>query len=106
LNIIEINNESGFSDNFLIGGANKLEALAYSNHPEYGSDYGPSAITYNCLGDLATYDSLVLFMDALTPELLLVNLKVVDLSGHLGVWEDYLDAINLADSLVYLLWQK
>jgi hypothetical protein len=98
--------ESGFTDNFLVGGVNKLAALTYSNHPEYGSAYGASSSTNDYMGDLATYDSLVSVMDNYTPELLLVNFKGVDISGHSGVWQDYLDAIKLADSLVYLLWQK
>jgi hypothetical protein len=97
---------NSLTDNFLVVGANKLTALKYSTHPQYGSAYGASYSTNDYLGDLATYDSLVSVMDNYTPELLLVNFKGVDISGHTGNWQDYLNAIKLADSLVYLVWQK
>ena len=98
--------QNGIQDNFLVAGANKLAAITYSNHPEYGATKGASSVTNDYLGDLATYDSLVSVMDNYNPELILVNFKGVDIMGHTGIWQNYLDAIKMADSLVYLLWQK
>jgi hypothetical protein len=98
------NISSSESDNYLVAGANKLCALTYSTHPDYGSDYGASSITNNYTGDLDTYDSLITIMDTYHPGLLLVNFKEVDIKGHTGIWEDYLSAITQVDSLIYQLW--
>jgi bisphosphoglycerate-independent phosphoglycerate mutase (AlkP superfamily) len=33
-----------------------------------------------------------------------VNFPSTDIKGHSGVWADYLEALTLADSLIYKLW--
>jgi hypothetical protein len=44
-------------------------------------------------------------MDSLHPKLVLVNLGTVDDIGHTGVYEDYLAAIRVADSIVWEFWK-
>jgi hypothetical protein len=94
------------SDNYVLGGATKFNALTYSNHFDYGAVFGASSNTNSYEGDLATYDSLVGIMDMYHPELLLVNFKEVDTKGHSGNFQEYVAAIQQVDSLIFLLWQK
>ncbi|UCG43978.1 MAG: hypothetical protein JSU73_05035 [candidate division WOR-3 bacterium] len=44
-------------------------------------------------------------MDSLHPKLVLVNLATVDEVGHTRVYEDYLAAIRVADSIVWEFWK-
>jgi hypothetical protein len=44
-------------------------------------------------------------MDSLHPKLVLVNLGTVDDIGHTGIYEDYLAAIRVADSIVWEFWK-
>jgi hypothetical protein len=94
------------TDNYIIGGATKFNALTYSNHIDYGILYGASSNTNSFEGDLATYDSLMEIMDTYQPELLLVNFKEVDTKAHSGNFQEYLAAIQQVDSLILLLWQN
>lgn len=93
------------TDCFIVAGKQKIQALSYSTFPGYGSEFGAST---NCFEgeDDAVYDSLIITMDTYHPKLILVNFPTVDRMGHTGVWDDYVKALNNADSLVFKLWQK
>jgi len=45
-------------------------------------------------------------MDSVRPRLMLINLACVDGAGHTGVYEDYLEAIRVADSVVFELYKR
>lgn len=93
------------SDCFIVAGKEKMDALAYSTFNGYGSNYGAST---NCSdGDNnSVYDSLIVIMDRDHPRLMLVNFPSTDISGHNGIWEDYINALANADKLIFQLWQK
>ena len=86
-------------------GKENLSSLDYSLYPGYGSPYkgsvvfeaGDDTVTMNLLNDTIQRDH---------PSLVLLNLRDVDVRGHIGVWERYLAAISLADSLVWDLWVR
>ncbi len=44
-------------------------------------------------------------MDSIHPRMVMVNLADVDYRGHSGVYQDYLQAIRVADSIVYELYK-
>ena len=73
--------------------------------PGYGPAYWP---TYHSKGqtdaDVAAEAEYV--MNTYHPSFLLVYLADVDSRGHSGDWAAYIQAIQRADSIVGLLWQK
>jgi len=73
--------------------------------PDYGPDYWP---TYHSVGytdsEVATEAQWV--MDNYHPSFLLIYLADVDSYGHSGIWESYTNAIQIADSITGLVWQK
>ena len=72
---------------------------------DYGPDYWPQ---FHSVGendkDVATQAQLVI--DEFHPHFMLVYLADVDHAGHSGNWSEYTTAIQTADSLVNVLWQK
>ncbi len=71
--------------------------------PEYGPDYWP---LYHAVGstDEDVFQETEAVITQLAPHFLLMYLADVDHAGHVGVWDDYLQAITTADSLVGRLW--
>lgn len=90
---------------FNVTGKAKLQAICYSDYSGYGSDYRAA---HDCRNrdDESTYQTTVDIMDANYPDLLLINFRDVDSCGHNYGLDSYRQAIRIADSLVYLLWQK
>lgn len=72
---------------------------------DYGPDYWPN---FHSVGstdkDVVTQTQLVI--DESHPHFMLVYLADVDHAGHSGNWLEYTTAIQTADSLVNVLWQK
>ncbi len=72
---------------------------------DYGPDYWPQ---FHSVGsddkDVATETQLV--MEESHPHFMLVYLADVDHAGHSGDWLKYTTAIQTADSIVDVLWQK
>lgn len=87
----------------VITGKPKLEVLSHSTHPDYGAPYGSS--TTIGADDLAVFDSLRTVLARDKPRIVLVSLLGTDGAGHAGVFEDYLAAIRLADSLISEIWK-
>jgi hypothetical protein len=91
--------------NYVVLGKTKLDILAYSDHPSYGSTFG-GWVKYSA----SQYDDLIAlsnFTDAETtshPRVLIVNLPKTDNAGHSGSWSSYLTALRAADSLVNEMW--
>ncbi|MCF7921759.1 MAG: T9SS type A sorting domain-containing protein [Candidatus Marinimicrobia bacterium] len=71
--------------------------------PDYGMDYWP---LYHEAGatDTDVWHETEQVISGLAPHFLLMYLADVDSRGHSGNWDDYLNAISIADSLVGELW--
>ena len=71
--------------------------------PDYGIDYWP---LYHSVGstDIDVWHETEQVISDLAPHFLLMYLADVDSRGHSGNWDDYLNAISIADSLVGELW--
>jgi len=95
---------AGPDDVWIVAGKQKLDALGYSTHPDYGSAYG-AQVDASLRADAATLAAAVSVLQTWHPRLLLINFASVDLAGHGGVWTEYLSALSAADSLVGELWQ-
>ncbi len=74
-----------------------------SFEPDYGPDFWP---LYHSAGttDLDVWSQTEPLLEQYTPSFFLVYLASVDHEGHSGNWEDYLDSISTADSIVGMLW--
>jgi len=74
-----------------------------SFHEDYGKDYWPKTISEgNTDNDVC--DNAIRDMSLYHPKLSWIYFADVDHAGHLGVWEDYVNTIKNADSLVNELW--
>ncbi|MEO8400119.1 MAG: alkaline phosphatase family protein, partial [Ignavibacteriaceae bacterium] len=93
------------SDAYVIGGKEKLDALTFSNHSEYGQAYKASSEVTGLNNDTMIYNKLIDVLSSDHPRLTLVNFTQTDKSAHTGIWDDYIFAIHQADSLIYKLWQ-
>lgn len=76
-----------------------------SFEPDYGPEYWPE---FHSVGDndneVANHVQFV--MDNIQPHFLWVYLADVDHAGHSGNWNEYTHAIQNADSIVGVLWNK
>jgi hypothetical protein len=91
------------SDALLVGGKEKLDAVAYSTSSTYGAAYAATS-DVTTLHDMDTYDHLIQHLDQDAPRLVMCSLSDVDQAAHGGDWNDYLYRINLADSLIAETW--
>lgn len=91
------------SDVWLVTGKLKLNACAYSTHPDYGSAFRASVNNANRF-DLDTYAEFKEIMSGWHPTLSLLGLSEVDIQGHSNNWNGYLAAITRVDSLIVDLW--
>jgi hypothetical protein len=71
--------------------------------PDYGSDYWP---LYHCVGttDIEVWKEAKTLLDTFHPSFLLLYLCRVDHFGHSGSWSYYTRSIEIADSIVGMLW--
>lgn len=93
------------SENYVISGKSKLNILSYSTDTQYGSSYKAST-EIGDLTDNEVYSNLVSVLDAHHPKLIIVNFPTVDLTGHSGNWNNYINAITNVDNLIFQLWIK
>ncbi len=88
---------------WIVVGKRNLDVTNHSIHPAYGAEY--AAMYLSDAGyDSVAYDSVITVIDTYHPRLMMVNFKEVDKQGHVGTFEDYTTAIQIADSLVYELF--
>jgi len=92
-----------FTDAWVVGGKVKLQKLTYSTHVDYGEQFGaaPSDIDRD---DVATYAAFRSVLETFHPRLSMLSLSETDRRAHAGEWQNYLNAIATADSLVGDLW--
>ncbi|MFQ5770142.1 MAG: FlgD immunoglobulin-like domain containing protein [bacterium] len=95
---------TSLSEDYVVLGKDKLQILAYSNHPDYGYDYRASVKLANQVTDLEAWRNLQEVMTTDHPHLVIVNFPETDVAAHTGVWESYVNALSQADSLTYELW--
>ncbi|MFQ5654185.1 MAG: alkaline phosphatase family protein, partial [Planctomycetota bacterium] len=74
-----------------------------SFHSDYGTEFWP-AVFQEGASDLEIFSHFEEVLESLQPRLLYFYLPDVDHAGHSGVWDDYLAAIETADSVVGMLW--
>ncbi len=86
-------------------GMKVLAGMSVSTHPLYGMDYAASC--RGTTGDnMALARELESLLDEYHPRLVLINFHESDAWGHLGEWDEYIRALEVADKIVYGLWQK
>jgi len=74
-----------------------------SFHPDYGESYWP---TYLLQGekDISVWQSAKYNLEKFHPRLSIIYLADVDSYGHSGNWQNYTNAIKIADSIAGMLW--
>ncbi len=89
-------------ETWAVVGKGSLNMINYSIYPGYGIDYAAKlAITGP---DDQTYQKALSVLDTDHPRLLFINFEDVDLSGHSGDWNNYVNTIRTADNYVAELW--
>ncbi len=86
-----------------VTGKRNLSTTNYSIHPAWGEAFG--AIHMGDAGhDTLTYEAAVEVIDTYHPRMMMFNIKDTDVRGHVGTFEEYTTAIQIADSLVFELY--
>jgi len=88
---------------WIVTGKRNLGTCDYSLHPAYGEEYGASVMG-DAGFDTTAYEAAIDVIDSFHPSLMLINLKDVDRWAHSGDFDLYTTAIQIADSLVYELY--
>lgn len=88
----------------VVTGKKCLAQLDWSLEPSFGPPYNSNMFPGN--DDDKTYDQLDRVLTRDRPRLVLVNLRDVDKLGHTGYWPAYVDAIQIADEVVYQIWTE
>lgn len=87
----------------IVAGKEKIKALNYSTHADYGADY--AAVETSGRGDdRMVFDRLIPILERDKPSLVLVCFPTVDDEGHDGDWDRYVAAIAQVDSMAFALW--
>lgn len=100
----------GYNDAWIITSKGKLEILANSRYNDFEDKYlartwcGPNGEGYGYGNDNYTMKVVDSVITNFHPRLMLVNLLEVDVSGHAGDWEAYLEAIRSTDKQALELW--
>ena len=81
----------------------KIAALAYSDHPSYGPDFGAS-VDVSHQGDPENMAAALEYLQSNLAALVVVNLGHTDWRGHQGDWFLYTRQLQVADSLVFATW--
>jgi len=91
------------SDCWVVSGKSKLYVCSHGTDPDYGAAFSATE-DVGFATDMAVYDELMDVLANEKPHVVLACFPQVDLKGHSGVWQDYLDAIANVDSLVWKTW--
>jgi len=96
---------------YVITTKDKLQILANCENKDFKNKFNPSTdCGINGLGtgyrnDTTTCRKALEVLKNQQPNLLLVNFKEPDASGHANKWNDYLKGIKTSDSLIYEIWK-
>lgn len=85
-------------------GKNKLDILSFSDDPAYGEPYRSMVQLASSKSDLEALENFYAVVKEKHPKIIVMNLPEVDTKGHSGKWNDYVQAIRQADSIVYVMW--
>lgn len=95
---------------WIISSKDKLEVLSNCDAPEWRNQYNPST---NCgvsgLGsgyrtDSITFSKSIDILTSYHPQIVLINFREPDYSGHKNDWDNYLKGIKDVDEYIYQLW--
>ena len=96
---------------WVITSKDKLFILGNCNAPEWKDQYNPSTDCgingpgSNYREDSITFQRVTSVLKNQQPNLLLVNFREPDYSGHANNWSNYLKGIKDTDSLVWEIWK-
>ncbi len=96
---------------WIITSKDKLEVLSDCNDIKWKGTYRPMkdcGISGNGSGyrhDSVTFKRVISVLKEYHPELLLVNFREPDFSGHTGVFKDYLKGVEMTDEYSYNIWK-
>jgi hypothetical protein len=82
-----------------------LEGTSYSLHPDYGAPYGATWYL-GPASDYRLWQRVSAIMDQEHPDLVFVDLHLIDKVAHEGDWEAYTNQILIGDRIVNELWHK
>lgn len=92
---------------YAVSGKEHIVRLGFSMNPVYRRKDGITIIhPGDDSSDPVVWETLLAALDEQHPALVLVNFEDVDNNGHLGVWENYIQAIGYVDSLMGELWNR
>ncbi len=95
---------------WVIASKDKLEVLSDCMDEEWNGLYRPAT---NCgidglgsgyIEDSITYERAIEILSEYHPQLVLINFREPDFSGHSGNWNQYLEGISASDEFAYNLW--
>jgi hypothetical protein len=97
---------------WVITSKDKLQVLANCENPDFKDKYMPAnncgvngaGVGSGYRKDSLTFEAIKTVLNNYHPQLLLINFKEPDVSGHSGIWENYLAGIKSVDNYVYELW--
>ncbi len=95
---------------WLITSKDKLQVLANTTLPEYTNKYNPqtdcgiNGLATGYRNDQITQDHIMSTLTNQHPDVLLINYKEPDASGHARNWTNYLKGIENTDKYVYDIW--
>lgn len=95
------------NETWIVSGKRHLSTTEYSLHPYWGAEYQAN-IVFDVGNDIETMRRFHHVVTEDQPSLVLINLRDVDEKAHGffgATFEDYTDAIVLADSLAYEIWR-
>ncbi|MFN4911320.1 MAG: alkaline phosphatase family protein [Flavobacteriales bacterium] len=104
-------NDPSGAQSWLICSKDKLEVLGNTNDYRFKNQYLPSSDCGNAGNGSGYRSDSITFLRALSclenqkPNLLLVNFKEPDFSGHTGNWNAYVEGIQKTDAYAFQLWQ-
>lgn len=96
-------NPGDFKNVYVLKYLNSLWLQSF--HPEYGEDFWPTVFSSGD-NDLDVLENALQIMNDYHPQFLFIYLANVDHEGHSGDWNRYVNAISIADSFVYRIWQE
>lgn len=95
---------------FIVTSKDKLHVLGNSNHPDFHNQYLPTTLCGNSgvgsgfCDDTTTLKRTINVLKTYQPQVVLVNFKEPDVSGHANDWPNYLKGIKKTDSLIWEVW--
>ncbi len=88
---------------WIVTSKDKLNVLANCNKLQWRNAYNPS-VDAVFREDVKTFDAAKEILQKHNPRLMLLHFRGPDSAGHAGDWDDYVQNIAIADSLLYELW--